>query len=126
MQTHPCYPLTDANRAEYERLNAAKAKLATTTDTAERIKLKIAIGDASQNIRLIGMNNELITIKIPKPPTNEAELIDLRNRVQVLETTLSFLLGRVTITESDRNFARQQVAALGADVWREISKDVVI
>lgn len=49
MDTHFCFPLTDANKAEYERLNAARAELATTTDISERIKLMAIIGGASQH-----------------------------------------------------------------------------
>ncbi len=36
MDTHPCFPLTPDNEAEYRRLNEARAQLATATDINER------------------------------------------------------------------------------------------
>lgn len=81
MDTHFCFPLTDANKAEYERLNAAKAQLATTTDQVKRIELMAIIGSASQKIRQIKQKesmNQIGPLNLPKPNEDKAELARLR------------------------------------------------
>lgn len=95
MDTHFCFPLTDANKAEYERLNAAKAQLATTTNPLERIKLITERGRASQEIRRIGMNNQLIPLSTPKPQDAD-ELARLRAIIDEQREQLQLVRNRNT------------------------------
>ena len=109
MDTHPCFPLTPDNEAEYRRLNEARAQLATATDINERITLMATIGDASQQIRRIGMG--------------QTETERLRGIIEKQRQQIALLSGR-----------RKELAdALGAvgwptesAVWQEASKDMVI
>lgn len=95
MDTHFCFPLTDANKTEYERLNAAKAQLATTTNPLERIKLITERGRASQEIRRIGMNNQLIPLSTPKPQDAD-ELARLRAIIDEQREQLQLVRNRNT------------------------------
>lgn len=95
MDTHFCFPLTDANKTEYERLNAAKAQLATTTDINERIKLMAIIGGASQEIRRISMKNQLLPLNLPKPQDAD-ELARLRAIIDEQREQLQLVRNRNT------------------------------
>ena len=142
MQTHPCYPLTDANRAEYERLNEAKSKLQTTTDPIEREKLIIERGRASQEIRRIGMKTQLLPLNLPKPP--DAELARLRanndqQQAQIKAQAETILQQRISLDQAHKHNIelRKALDALGfhTDIWfplpektilQEMSKEMVI
>lgn len=131
MQTHPCFPLTDANKAEYERLNAAKAQLEITTDVNERITLMAIIGGASQKIRQIKQKesmNQIVPLNLPKQ--NDAdEIARLRaindkqqRRIEELETAL-VSIGYLTPTAECAS--RNRVATMAATL-SEISAEMVI
>jgi hypothetical protein len=112
MDTHFCFPLTDANKAEYERLNAAKAQLATTTDINERIKLKVDIGQASQEIRRIGMNNQLLPLSIPKPNEDKAEIERLQRIIDEQREQIALLRQRLAPQPANNSVPAWQAAAV--------------
>lgn len=122
MQTHPCYPLTDANRAEYERLNEAKSKLQTTTDINERITLMAAIGAASQKIRQIKQKEAVNqVVPLPKPPADEisrlrAIIDEQREQLRLVRDRNTELTQAIQalgyLTPPENSTSRQRVAAI--------------
>ena len=112
MDTHFCFPLTDANKTEYERLNAAKAQLATTTDAAKRIELVAIIGSASQEIRRIGMKNQLIPLSIPKPNDDKAEIERLQRIIDEQREQIALLRQRLAPQSTSHSVPVWQAAAV--------------
>lgn len=136
MDTHFCFPLTDANKAEYERLNAAKAQLATTTDQIKRIELMAIIGGASQEIRRIGMKNQLIPLALPKLNDDKAEIERLQRIIDEQREQLQLVRNRNTeltqaleslgyMTPTAESMSRQRINTMAATL-SEMSHDMVI
>lgn len=126
MQTHPCFPLTPNNEAEYRRLNEAKSLLETTTDPLERIKLITERGRASQAIRQIKQKesmNQIVPLNLPKPP--DTEIARLRSNIDEQREQLRLVRDRNTeltnaleslgyMTPQDECTSRQRVATMAA------------
>lgn len=126
MQTHPCFPLTPNNEAEYRRLNEAKSLLETTTDPLERIKLITERGRASQAIRQIKQKesmNQIVPLNLPKPP--DTEIARLRSIIDEQREQLRLVRDRNTeltqalvslgyMTPPEESTSRQRVAAMAA------------